>query len=114
MRDEVEVLAVRYGLPLVIALVVVSLRALLSAKRWHPLGILRGVLMACLVAWLLPPWLDSPALGLDYDERWFFVAIAAVFIEDFILFCIKLGGIVREDPIGALRAVAAFILRRGK
>ena len=114
MRDEVEVLVVRYGLPLVVALVVVSLRALLSAKRWQPLGIVRGVLMACLVAWLLPPWLDAPELGLAYDKRWFFVAIAAVFVEDFILFCIKLGGVVREDPVGTLRAIAAFLLRRGK
>ena len=114
MRDDMETTALRYGLPLVIALLVVAARALFSAKRWSLLGILRGVLLACLVAWLLPPWLDQPSLGLEADERWLFVALVAVFIEDLLVGAIKIGAAIRENPVEALKAVAAFLLRRSK
>lgn len=112
MRDDMEALALRYGLPFVVALLVVAVRALFGAKRWSLLGILRGFMLAWLVAWLLPPWLDQPSLGLEADERWLFVAVAAVFIEDFFLGAIKLGGLIRENPTRALQVAVAFILRR--
>lgn len=114
MRNDAEALALKYGLPLVISFAVIGLRALFSAKRWTVIGVLRGILMAVLVAWLAPPWLDNPSLGLDPDEQWLAVAICAVFVEDVFLALVKLGVMVQNNPVAFMRAALALIGRGRK
>ena len=114
MRNDAEALAMKYGLPLVVSFAVIGLRSLFSAKRWTVVGIIRGVLMACLVAWLAPPWLDNPSLGLDPDEQWLAVAICAVFVEDIFIAMMRLGVMIQENPVAFVKAALALITKGRK
>jgi hypothetical protein len=97
VRNDAEVLAVQWGVPIAIALVAVAVRLLFSANRLTLLGIARGVTVGLFVGSMVNLYLgDVP--GMSDGTRGAIVGVSAVLAEDLIMALLAFGKRIREQP----------------
>lgn len=101
MRNDAEVLAMKWGVPLVMALLAVSARYLFSVGRVTLFRVLRGIFVGLFVGALVNLYLSgiddmSPA------TRGAAVGASAIMAEDLVLALLAVGKRLRENPIKIL------------
>lgn len=107
MRNEAEIWAARWGVPVAVALLAIAVRAVLSTERATLLGLSRTILGGLFVGALTNLYLvDS---GLSDGVRGAVVGGSALIAEDVVLAVLRLARRLREDPLTAVHYVfAAF------
>lgn len=102
MRHDVDHLVTQWGLPLFLALIAVSVRMLFSVDRVTFLGLCRGILVGIFVGSLANMYLVGIPTISD-ESRGALVGVAAILAEDLIIFLLRLGRRLRDDPDAILR-----------
>ena len=97
MRDDVERLAIQWGVPVAIALVAVAVRLLFSVRRLTLLGITRSIIVGVFVGSMVNMYLGDVS-GMTEGARGAIVGVSAVLAEDLVVAMLVLGRRIREQP----------------
>jgi Na+/proline symporter len=109
LRNDAEILAVQWGVPIAIALVAVAVRLLFSADRMTVVGVLRGIVVGLFVGALTNLYISGMP-DLTDGERGALIGLAVVLAEDLVVLLLRIGRKIRDNP----ESVIAAILRGRK
>ena len=110
MRNDVEIWAARWGVPIGVALLAIAARALLSTERATLGSLTRTVVVGLFVGAVTNLWLADAGLLTD-GARGAVVGVAAVLAEDLVLALMRIGRRLRDDPLGVVTWVLAAMGR---
>lgn len=111
MTDEAQTLAMRWGVPLAIAMLAVVARYLVTAPKPTLWALVRGMVVGVFVGALTNLYLaDIPAIS--DGTRGALVGLAAILAEDLVIVILAGGRKLRSNPAGVWDFLLSIIRRR--
>lgn len=98
MRDDMERVAARWGVPIAVALLAIAVRALMSSDKTTLLGLSRNVVVGLFVGAVVNLYLADTSWLTD-GQRGAVVGVSAVLAEDLVAFVLRLARRLRDDPL---------------
>lgn len=107
VRNDAEIFAIKWGVPVAIAFLAIGVRLLFSANRLTVIGIARGVVVGLFVGSIVNLYLTDTMI--KDGMRGAIVGVSVILAEDLIVAVFAIGKMIRENP----NQLLSIIFRRG-